>query len=735
MNETKEYFETSLNHLFSELRRIELKLKIQAVQMRQKDGQAVDDKFRGLYISDSEIDNILNDKPIISVDLPQSSEKTALSPLLKSLAQTTSSNSDRKAESLRLNISLRLFDLEKSFDLSKFGIDCILMCMLPEIDLRFQKLFGYIQDDVTKKYPGVDLLIRTSAENSDNPLKLRGVFASESPLLTYRLLIIEEDRNHSIPLLARLVRIDERILNYLLEVEEIDKNIRPFSNLIVPALKFDQVILDEEIKSKLKHFTGYTTQDAPVCFFQGRPGTGRKTTAEAICHELGQRLLTIDMERLLGAGNDSASLIRLVFREGLLEKSAIYLDNCNLLFDKEKSPDSNKSLIFNELARYPFWSFIATEKGQCFERNFNNRPSLNIEFATPSANMRDDLWKQNKDNLTTLAEDADLSEVSNRFKLNGGQIRSAALAARNIALWRNPGKLVIEKSDLFAACRNQSNSNLSSLARKINPKYDWSDIVLPKDQIDQLSEMCNYVKYYQTVYGAWGFERKLSLGKGLNALFAGLSGTGKTMAAEIMAKQLGIDLYKINLSAIVSKYIGETEKNLENIFYEAQTANSILFFDEADALFGKRSEVKDAHDRYANIEIAYLLQRMEEYDGIVILATNLQKNLDEAFVRRLHYNIEFPMPEESDRLRIWKQVFPQEAPLAGDIDLDFMARQFKISGGNIKNIALGAAFLAASNGGLVKMDHLIRSTRREFQKMGKLCTEGDFTKYFELVKN
>jgi len=424
MNETKEYFETSLNHLFSELRRIELKLKIQAVQMRQKDGQPVEDKFRGLYISDSEIDNILNDKPIISVDLPQSAEKTALSPLLKSLAQTTSSNSDRKAESLRLNISLRLFDLEKSFGLSKFGIDCILMCMLPEIDLRFQKLFGYIQDDIIKKYPSVDLLIRTLAENNDNPLKLRGVFASESPLLTYRLLIIEEDNNHSIPLLGKLVRIDERILNYLLEVEEIDKNIRTFSNLIVPSLNFDQVILDEEIKSKLKHFTRYTTQDTPVCFFQGRPGTGRKTTAEAICHEIGQRLLTIDTERLLGAGNNSDLLIRLVFREGLLEKSAIYLDSCNLLFDKEKSPDSNKSLIFNELARYPFWSFIATEKCQCFERNFNNRPSLNIEFATPSANMRDDLWKQNKDNLTTLAEDADLSEVSNRFKLNGGQIRA-----------------------------------------------------------------------------------------------------------------------------------------------------------------------------------------------------------------------------------------------------------------------------------------------------------------------
>ena len=207
------------------------------------------------------------------------------------------------------------------------------------------------------------------------------------------------------------------------------------------------------------------------------------------------------------------------------------------------------------------------------------------------------------------------------------------------------------------------------------------------------------------------------------------------MAAEIMANELGLDLYKIDLSAIVSKYIGETEKNLDRIFEEGKTANAILFFDEADALFGKRSEVRDSHDRYANIEIAYLLQKMEEYDGMVILATNLRKNMDDAFARRMHFALEFPIPEEPDRFRIWQSVFPRAAPLADDIDLTFMARQFKITGGNIKNIALSAAFLAAQNGGSVTMENLIRATKREYQKMGKLCTEGDFVQYFELVKN
>ena len=209
-------------------------------------------------------------------------------------------------------------------------------------------------------------------------------------------------------------------------------------------------------------------------------------------------------------------------------------------------------------------------------------------------------------------------------------------------------------------------------------------------------------------------------------LFAGPSGTGKTMAAEIIAAELGLELYKIDLSTVVSKYIGETEKNLSRIFAEAETSNAILFFDEADALFGKRSEVKDSHDRYANIEIGYLLQRMEEYDGVVILATNLRKNMDEAFVRRLQFTVEFPFPNAEDRRRIWKGVWPAQTPCDPALDVDFLARRFEITGGSIRNIALAAAFLAAADGNVVTMEHLIHATQREYQKMGKVVTEGEF---------
>jgi SpoVK/Ycf46/Vps4 family AAA+-type ATPase len=327
-----------------------------------------------------------------------------------------------------------------------------------------------------------------------------------------------------------------------------------------------------------------------------------------------------------------------------------------------------------------------------------------------------------------------LGALTNKFRLTAGQMRDAIGMARSLALWREPADGSLTSDDLYVACRAQSNQKLSNLAIKVRPKYSWSDIVLPKEQTAQIREILNYVKYRDLVYGAWGFEQKLSLGKGLNVLFSGLSGTGKTMAAEIMARELGLDLYKIDLSMVVSKYIGETEKNLSAIFGEGKDSNAILFFDEADALFGKRSEVKDAHDRYANIETAYLLQKMDEYEGIVILATNLRNNMDEAFTRRMQAIIDFPFPEEDYRREIFERIFPKQAPLSSDVDFAFLARQFKLTGGNIKNIALHAAFLAAEDEKRIGMAQIIRATKREFDKIGRLCSKADFGPYYDLMQ-
>jgi SpoVK/Ycf46/Vps4 family AAA+-type ATPase len=252
--------------------------------------------------------------------------------------------------------------------------------------------------------------------------------------------------------------------------------------------------------------------------------------------------------------------------------------------------------------------------------------------------------------------------------------------------------------------------------------HSWDDLVLPADQMEQLREIHSHVEHRALVHDTWGFERKLARSKGLNVLFAGPPGTGKTMAAEVLGHALGLDLYKVDLSGVLSKYIGETEKNLGRIFDEAATSNAILFFDEADALFGKRTQVHDAHDRYANIEVAYLLQRMEDYEGLVILATNLRKNMDEAFVRRLHFTVEFPLPGLDDRRRLWAQIWPAPTPRDPGLDLELLAREVAVSGGAIRNIALAGAFLAAADGGVVTMEHLVHATQREYQKMGKVLT-------------
>ncbi|MGE0688338.1 MAG: ATP-binding protein, partial [Dehalococcoidia bacterium] len=269
---------------------------------------------------------------------------------------------------------------------------------------------------------------------------------------------------------------------------------------------------------------------------------------------------------------------------------------------------------------------------------------------------------------------------------------------------------------------------------KIVPRFNWDDIILPGDRLAQLHEIANYVLFQHVVYEQWRVGGNSTLGRGVATLFAGQSGTGKTMASEVIANDLGLELYKIDLAGLVSKYIGETEKNLAKIFEEAGDTNAILFFDEADAVFGKRTEVKDSHDRYANIEVSYLLQKIEEYDGIVVLATNLRSNLDEAFLRRMRAIVEFPFPEVDDRLRIWQHMMRTDAPVAEDVDLAFMARQFRIAGGNIRNVVLFAAFLAASEGKSIGMSHLIQGTKREYQKLGRLVTESDFGRWYEQVR-
>jgi SpoVK/Ycf46/Vps4 family AAA+-type ATPase len=348
---------------------------------------------------------------------------------------------------------------------------------------------------------------------------------------------------------------------------------------------------------------------------------------------------------------------------------------------------------------------------------------VRVELELPDAAVRRACWSDGLTRAGLTAPPDAVEALGARFRLTPGQIADAVAAvgervAERAA--REPGDPPApETEELFAVARAQSTGGLAALAQKVTPRRRFGDIVLPADRLEQLHDICDTVQRRPVVYDDWGFGDRLSLGKCLNVLFSGPSGTGKTLAAEILACELGLELYKIDLSSVVSKYIGETEKNLGRIFAEAEATSAILFFDEADALFGKRSEVKDAHDRYANVETGYLLQRMEEYDGTVVLATNLARNMDNAFVRRMQFTLEFPLPDESDRLRIWRGIWPPAAPVDPELDLARLAREIELPGGHIRNIALAAAFLAAEEG-TVRMQHVLRATRREYQKLGQV---------------
>jgi adenylate kinase family enzyme len=349
-----------------------------------------------------------------------------------------------------------------------------------------------------------------------------------------------------------------------------------------------------------------------------------------------------------------------------------------------------------------------------------------VDVPLPTYGERRAAWEQ----LTGARETRD---VAAKFRLSIEQIREAAEVSRITA--RARGGDVPLAADLDAGARHASSSRLGELATRLAPAYAWDDLVLPDRQHTLLRSISAYLRHRDRVLSDWGYERTVSRTQGLKVLFAGESGTGKTMAAQVLGAELGLEMFRVDLATVVSKYIGETEKNLERIFSAADGSNAILFFDEADALFGKRSETSDAHDRYANIEVAYLLQRMEGYPGAVILATNFRRNIDPAFIRRLDFVIDFPFPEAEDRKRIWRLLLPDEAPLADDVDVDFLAAQFKLSGGAIRNCSLSAAFQAADADDVIGMRHLVRAVALEYGKQGRLTLEADFERFHGLLRS
>jgi SpoVK/Ycf46/Vps4 family AAA+-type ATPase len=722
-----DYFATSVQHVLAELERVDLLIRAQVWRARQVQTA---DEFQGLYISEQEVDSLMAEP----AGMPQWATipaQPSLDEVRFTLDRIAANNNRRKAESARRGITMRLDDLARLLKLSPFEVDALLICLAPELDLRYERLYAYLQDDVTRKRPSVDLVLNLLCSSFEAKLTARERFSPNAPLFKHHLLGMFDDPSHlQPPLLSKYLKVDDRVVDYLLESDELDARLSPYARHYLPQTRLEDLLLPHDIKRRLALLAreGRMERQSLAFYFQGPYGVGKQTAAEALCRELGIGLLVVDGERLLAQAEvPCGTMVRMVAREALLQGAALYWGGFDSLLAEEQGAE--RAVLLRSLEERSGLSFLAGdttwEPVDALDASF----FIRIQFPRPAYTQRAQLWAVSLGANRPALADTDLEGLANKFRFSGGQIRDAVATARNLARWRDPEGGQVSMADLYTACHLHSNRNLATLACKITPHYTWDDIVLPADRLEQLREICNYVKYRSLVYREWGFEGKLSLGKGLNILFAGPSGTGKTMAAEVMAHELGLELYKIDLSTVVSKYIGETEKNLARIFAEAETSNAILFFDEADALFGKRSEVRDSHDRYANIEISYLLQKMEEYEGVTILATNLRKNMDDAFVRRMHFAVDFPFPTEPDRRRIWEKIWPEDTPRSPQLDLDFMARRFEMAGGNIRNVALAAAFLAASDGKVVNMGHLVHATQREYQKMGKVAVEGEFGEY------
>ncbi len=741
------YYENNLQHLQDELKRIDLLIHFEIRRFREereKSGK-IPEEYRGLIITEEEIDGILKGgSDIWEKNNTEKSQNVDSEKQSKYLQELQTIISQKTSASIERGIYLSLSHLTYIFQLDRFEVDCILICLAPELDTKYERLYAYIQNDVTRKSPTVDLVLKLLCHTLEEKTMTRHFFSSHAQLFKHHIVGMSEDQKerHG-PLISRSLKLDDRIVDFLLGYhQQIDARLKSIVTLRKPQAGLQDITISEEIMEKTSHIvsrlkgdnkkSGLSYPDKTIIYLKGPRDNGQQQTAEAICHELDLIMLNVNMEELSDAGMSFGLSLDLIFREALLQDLAVYFKGFDSLFEKSEKNNSKEILFLDGIKEFPGLIFLEAGDGSQPHDRINSTTFLTLEFHVPSYPVRKKLWETHI-NGHPVHKDADIESLANRFQFTGGQVREAFQIARNTSIMRKAGGPSITMEDLYEGCRAASNQKLASLATKIKPRYGWDDIVLPGDELSQLKDICNYVRFKHIVYGDWGFDKKLTLGKGLNALFHGPSGTGKTMASEVIAKDLGLDLYKIDLSTVVSKYIGETEKNLNLIFKEAETSNSILFFDEADAIFGKRSEVKDAHDRYANIEVGYLLQKMEEYQGIVILASNLMKNMDDSFVRRMHFQVELPFPDEEHRFRIWKTVFPREAPRDENIDFDFLAMKFKVAGGNIKNIILSSAFLAAENTGKIGMKHIIMSTKREFQKMGRLSIESDFGKYYNLT--
>jgi len=588
-----------------------------------------------------------------------------------------------------------LEELRTAFGLSTFERDVLVLCAGHSLESRFVTACATAQNDPRVHWPTFALALAVLEDPHWTAV------SSAGPLRFWHLVNLDSGTSLHAPL-----SIDERILAHLIGIPAIDERLQPLVRPIRAEPSPDTAASrDSAIRAGAEHWLQAHGSGEPLLLI-GSSAAASQATFTAICERTGLRGCVLDARDIPDAAAEREQLARLWTREAALSGAALYVRTTDC-------DDVRALSAWLQVANAPV--VIEVRPGTSAER----LDGVRLHLPSMSARERRDLWARD---LGPIAEQMNgyLERIVEYFHFDEPAIRVTATALRARA---SAGDDADPGPAGWRICREHARRSLDTLARRIEPQAGWADLVLPAAQVATLRQIAIHVRRRAVVNDTWGFAAKHARGLGLSALFSGPSGTGKTMAAEILAAELDLDLYKIDLASVVSKYIGETEKNLRAIFSAAEESGAVLLFDEADALFGKRSEVRDSHDRYANLEISYLLQQMESYRGIAILTTNMQQALDPAFLRRIRFIVQFPFPEASARAQIWRCIFPASTPL-GDLDFDQFA-QFNISGGVIRNIAMHAAFLAADDGQVVEARHILAAARTEYAKMEKPLTAAE----------
>jgi hypothetical protein len=680
--------DASLAHLLGRLAVLEARVR-GAVAARRRTDPDPDDAFRGLYVHDVHVDRLLDD--LAGMRAPDPAGLAATETLSKAVEAAAD-------EAEAAGVTLRLRGLARVFDLSRFDVEVLVAALAPDLDPRFEKLYGYLHDNLTRRRASVGLAIELAGGGPLDRI-VRSRFDPAAPLPAAGLLAVEElDR----PFLTRTLRVPDRVTAHLLGGDEVDGPLRP-------VLRRPPTVRAPEGE----HLIRALDAGVRVVYCRQPPGMWCPAVVLGALADRGRDALVVDLSGSPSA--EVAELLPVAVREARLLGRVLVVGPLDGLDPAvvRRATDGNDLpvVLFGTASWDPAWS----ESG-----------SLGLDLHGLARRPAPALWADALPaGLTELADPHQLAA----FRLSPDQVRRAVTAAASQAAADGTAPT---HRHLSAGVRMQNGAGLGRLAQRVVPAVGWSDLVLPPTSLTGLRHLTDRVRWRDRVLGDWRLRRAGGRGEGVTALFAGEPGTGKTMAAEVVAGELGLDLYVIELSTVVDKYIGETEKNLERVFSGAEGVNGVLFFDEADALFGKRSEVSDARDRYANLEVAYLLQRMESFDGLAVLATNLRANLDDAFARRLSLIVEFTRPDVAQRRELWAKSVAA-VPLADDVDLDFCAASFDLAGGDIRNIAVTAAYLAAAAGGEVDMRRLIHAIRIEYRKLGRLCVESEFGPYYPLL--